>query len=258
MAARLAEALKLRDALRKYSPISSDGAEHEEMGNLAAQFLQMTVVRERELRTISVTNLAAQARDVKRVVGKLKAHAKKVDETAGTDSFDAIQRIFNAAGEQIREVQMVSLDENPLVKPDYDTLMSKTRQLASTVAAMGTWVDEDPHWGIEDLAQTGQRARRGQRRRQHRPDPAAEGRAAGAGRGQEGCQRQDGGDEDVAGRDHEHRPAPEPETRPGLALYLRRVEERRRGLEGLNGPAPLRWRSSAWAPTVRSRRQNRL
>jgi len=152
MAARLAEALKLRDALRKYSPISSDGAEHEEMGNLAAQFLQMTVVRERELRTISVTNLAAQARDVKRVVGKLKAHAKKVDETAGTDSFDAIQRIFNAAGEQIREVQMVSLDENPLVKPDYDTLMSKTRQLASTVAAMGTWVDEDPHWGIEDLA----------------------------------------------------------------------------------------------------------
>ena len=152
MARLLADVVTLRNALRGYAPISAGGADHEEMGNLAAKFLQMTAMHERDLRDLSTTNLAAQARDVKRVVVKLKAQAGAVDQAATASSFDTITKIFNAAGEQIREVQMVGLDEDPQVQPDYDTLMGKTRQLATTVAAMGSWADQEADWDSDDLA----------------------------------------------------------------------------------------------------------
>jgi hypothetical protein len=149
----LDEVVALRDALRDYTPMSSGGAEHEEMGNLAAKFLQLTSVHERELRKLSAENLAAQARDVQRVVKKLKAQAAAVDQAAGAESFAAVNAAFDAACDQIREVQMVSLDEDPAVKPDFDALMNKAQALGQTLAAMGSWADEDPDWSGDPAAE---------------------------------------------------------------------------------------------------------
>jgi len=146
MTVLLDEVVRLRNALRDYTPISSDGAEHEEMGNLAAKFLQLTAVHERALRELSTINLDAQARDVKRVVAKLKAQAVGVDKAATADTFKAINDIFDAACSQIREVQIVGLDEDSKVKPDFDTLMTKTQQLATTLGAMEAWADDEPDW----------------------------------------------------------------------------------------------------------------
>jgi hypothetical protein len=147
------EVEKLRDALRAYAPISSDGHDHEEMGNLAAKFLQLTAAHERELRALSATNLAAQARDVKRVTAKLKAQATAVDKASGADGFAAVNAIFDAACDQIREVQMVGLDEDPQVKADFDLLMSKVQALGNTMASMGSWADQDPDWSGDVAAE---------------------------------------------------------------------------------------------------------
>jgi hypothetical protein len=149
MARLLDEVVALRNALRDYSPVSADGHDHEEMGNLAAKFLQLTSVHERELRALSSVNLAAQARDVQRVVKRLQAQAAAVDKAAGADSVAAVNAIFDAACDQIREVQMVALDEDPQVKADFDLLMSKTQALGNTLAAMGAWADQEPDWAGE-------------------------------------------------------------------------------------------------------------
>jgi hypothetical protein len=153
MARLLDEVVALRNALRDYSPISADGHEHEDMGNLAAKFLQFTSARERELRALSTTNLAAQARDLKRVAAKLKAQATAIDQAAGADSFAAVNAAFDAACDQIREVQMVGLDEDPQVKADFDLLMRKTQALGNTMAAMGSWAEEEPDWSGDVAAE---------------------------------------------------------------------------------------------------------
>ena len=151
MARLIDEVVALRDALRKDSPISADGCEHDDMGNLAAKFLQLTSAHEGKLRKLSAVNLAAQARDVMRVVKRLQAQAAAVDKAAGADSFAAVEAAFDAACDQSRGVQMVGLDDDLQVKADFDLLMGKAQALGNTMAAMGSWAEEDPD-GSGDVA----------------------------------------------------------------------------------------------------------
>lgn len=147
----LKEAADLAAVLRAYSPVSSDGQEHADMANLAAAFLKLASERERELNRLVAVNAKVQAHDVDRVTDRLNERIKAVDGVASSEVFAEFQAAFQAACEQLREVQLARLDTDNQIKPLYTQLLTKSQALSKALAAMEVWQDESPDWN-GDLA----------------------------------------------------------------------------------------------------------
>ena len=167
MEAHIADATKLNTLLRAYRPVSSDGAEHDGMVNVAANFMKLSADHESEVLKIAMINAGVQAKDVGRVTTRINKLLDELDTAVKANTIVALDPAFKKACELVREIQIVRMDENPGLTQPYGDLMTQTRVVGTALQLLVAKEEE----GEEDDDEDGDQGVQGDQEVQPKKEP---------------------------------------------------------------------------------------
>lgn len=161
MDALRAEAAVLTRLLRAYSPICSDGSEHEEMTGVTATYLKLASEREAALTRLAQDNAMVRARDVDRAATRAGSQTDAMRAAVADGTEPALRAALKRGGEMARELQLVRVEEtgedkalyeHSRIAPLYAGLMAQVQAAATALQRLQQPSDADDAGADTDTA----------------------------------------------------------------------------------------------------------